>query len=145
MSQKSLSFWTIFYLLACLPLTTQKTNILKKWKKKKKKASVDVIILNLHYKKHDQMMYAYSDMECNSHFRPFFVLLPHYWLRKLKFGKNVISSWRYYPFKQCTINKDHMMYGSWDKKCKGQRFFSFMAIFCPLTLLTTQKFKILKK
>ena len=50
----------------------------EKMKKKKKKASLDVIILNLHYKKHDQMMYAYSDMECNSHFRPFFVLLPHY-------------------------------------------------------------------
>ena len=30
---------------------------------KKKKASGDVIILNLCNKKHNQMMYAYSDME----------------------------------------------------------------------------------
>ena len=45
------------------PLTTQKTKILKKWKK----ASGDVIILNLCNKKHNHMMYAYSDMECNRH------------------------------------------------------------------------------
>ena len=34
---------------------------------KMKKASGDVIILNLCNKKHDQIMYAYSDMECNRH------------------------------------------------------------------------------
>ena len=103
MSQKSLSFWTIFCLLPRTPPPApnnpENQHFEKMKKKKKKKASGDVIILNLHYKKHEQMMYVYSDMECNSHFRPFFVLLPHYWLRKLKFGKNVISSWRYYPFK----------------------------------------------
>ena len=33
---------------------------------KMEKASGDVINLNLPNKKHDQMMYAYSDMECNS-------------------------------------------------------------------------------
>ena len=45
----------------------------------------------------------------------------------------------------CTINQDHMMYGSSDIKCKGQSFLSFWAIFCLLTLLLTQKSKILKK
>ena len=68
---------------------------------KMKKTSGDVIILNLHNKKHDYMIYAYSDMECdrhNCHFRPFFPLLPHYWPRKLKFGKNVKKNWIYYPF-----------------------------------------------
>ena len=35
--------------------------------KKVKKASGDVIILNLCNQKHDQMMYAYSDMECDRH------------------------------------------------------------------------------
>ena len=34
---------------------------------KMKKVSGDVIILNLCNKKHNQMMYAYSDMECNRH------------------------------------------------------------------------------
>ena len=31
------------------------------------RASGDVIILNLCNKKHDQMMYTYSDMECDRH------------------------------------------------------------------------------
>ena len=39
---------------------------------KMKKASGDVIILNLSNNKHNHMMYAYSDMECN---RQFFVSL----------------------------------------------------------------------
>ena len=34
---------------------------------KMKKTSGDVIILNLHINKHDHMMYAYSDMECDRH------------------------------------------------------------------------------
>ena len=41
---------------------------------KMKKASGDVIILNLSNNKHNHMMYAYSDMECN---RQFFVILGH--------------------------------------------------------------------
>ena len=55
-----LLFWVIFCLFNPLPLTTQKNKIFKKWKK----SSGDVIILNLCNKKHDHMMYAYSDMEC---------------------------------------------------------------------------------
>ena len=35
-----------------------------------------------------------------------------------------------------------MMYGSWDMKCNRQN--SLWTIFCPFTLLTTQKIKILK-
>ena len=33
------------------------------------------------------------------HFGPFFAFLPNYWPQKLKFGKNIKKSWRYYPFK----------------------------------------------
>ena len=44
---------------------------------KKKKASGYIIILNLRNKKHNQMMYAYSDMECD---RQFFVILGHFLL-----------------------------------------------------------------
>ena len=54
-----LSFWAIF--CPFLPnQTTQKTKILKK-------AFGDVIILNLCNKKHNHMMYPYSDMECDRH------------------------------------------------------------------------------
>ena len=45
----------------------------------------------------------------------------------------------------CTVNQDHMMYGSWDIKYKGHGFLSFWASFCPLTLLTTQKIKNFEK
>ena len=44
----------------------------------------------------------------------------------------------------CTINGNHMMYGSWDMKHDRQNFLSFWTIFCPFTPLTTWKIKILK-
>ena len=37
------------------------------------------------------------------------------------------------------------MYSSWDIKCKRQSSLSLWALFSPLTLLTTEKIKILKK
>ena len=43
----------------------------------------------------------------------------------------------------CTINDNHMMYGSWDIECNGQNFLSFWTTFCTFTPLTTQKIKIL--
>ena len=46
---------------------------------------------------------------------------------------------------KCTINDNHMMDGSWNMMCNKQNFLSFWAIFCPFTLLTTQKVKTLKK
>ena len=46
---------------------------------------------------------------------------------------------------KCTINDNHMMYGSWDIKHDGQNFLSFWTIFCPFTPLITWKIKILKK
>ena len=78
-----LSFWAIFCPFNPLPPNNSENQNFEKMKK----ASGDVIILNLCNKKHNQMMmYAYSDMECNRqffcHFRPFFALLPHYWSKK---------------------------------------------------------------
>ena len=42
----------------------------------------------------------------------------------------------------CTMNDNHMMYGSWDIECDWLIFLSFWTIFCPLT---TWKIRILKK
>ena len=56
-----LSFWAIFCPLPALPNNPENQNF-----EKMKKASGD-IILNLWNKKHNQMMYAYSDTECNRH------------------------------------------------------------------------------
>ena len=98
--QNYLSFWAIF--CPFIPPYNNPEN--QNFEKMKKKASGDVITLNLQNKKHNHMMYAYSDMECDrqnfSSFRPFFVLLPHHWPQKLNFGKNVNNTWRYWPFKQ---------------------------------------------
>ena len=115
------SFWTTFCLYCQPPNNPENQNF-----EKMKKASGEVITLNLYNKKH-HTVYAYSDMECD---RPLFTLLPHYWPRKLKFGKNVKKT----PgdtiiLHMCTINQDHMTYGSWDIKCKEQSFLSFWAIF----------------
>ena len=44
----------------------------------------------------------------------------------------------------CTINEDHVIYGSWNIKCDRQKVLSFWAIFCPFSPLTTRKIKILK-
>ena len=65
-----------------------------------KKASGVIIILSLHNKKHD-MIYAYSDVDCDRHnyssFKVIFALLPHYWPLKIKTWKNVKNTGRYYP------------------------------------------------
>ena len=45
----------------------------------------------------------------------------------------------------CTINNNHMMYGSWDMEHGRQNFLSFSTIFCTFTPLITRKIKILKK
>ena len=63
------------------------------------------------------------------HFRSFFALLPHYWPRKLKFGKNE-NTWRYYPVTH-GINQDHMMYDSWDIKFYRLIFFVILGNFLP--------------
>ena len=58
-----LSLRAIFCLLSSpFPNTPENQNL-----KKKKKSSGDVIILKLCNKKHNQMMYAYSNMECDRH------------------------------------------------------------------------------
>ena len=63
--------------------------------------------------------------------------------RKIK----ILKKWKWCleisSFYTCTINDNHMIYGSWKMKHNRQNFLSFWAIF-PLTPLTTQKIKILK-
>ena len=85
-------------------------------------------------------------MECNwhnflsfwsifCHFSPLLTLKIH--IVKKKIVKKKKKYWRYYPFHMCTINEDHMMYGSWDMEHNRQ----FFVILPP----NNQKIKILKK
>ena len=62
-----------------------------------------------------------------------------------KWKKNI---WRYYHFKICTINDNHMMYGSWDMETNRQNFLSFWTIFLhfwPPKHLKNQNFEAMKK
>ena len=58
----SLSFWTIFYPFT--PLLIQKINILKKWKKNKKKIHGHIILLQKSNKNHDHMLHCSWDVVC---------------------------------------------------------------------------------
>ena len=97
--------------------TTQKTKLLKKMKT----TSGDVIILNLCNKKtwsYDVCLLICSATDIyNCHFRPFFALLPHYWLKikiwkkcNKKPGYNILLPLR-------TINQDHMRYEVQQTEC----------------------------
>ena len=45
----------------------------------------------------------------------------------------------------CTINDNHIMYGSWDMKSYKQKFFVIFGHFLHFTPITTQKIKKMKK
>ena len=66
---KNQNFETIFFPFTLQ--TTQRTRILKKWKK----ASRDVIILHMYTKNHDHMMYGSWDIRHN---RQSFIILGHF-------------------------------------------------------------------
>ena len=74
---------------------------------------------------------------------PFFALLPPYGPRKSKFWKNEKNTWRYYHF--TNVYHKWQSYDVWFLRCEVQRrdFLSFWTIFCPFTLLSTRKIKIL--
>ena len=77
------------------------------------------------------------------HFLPFYH--PQLMILNIKIKKKNKNAWRCYPFiYMCTINKDHMMYVSWNIRCDSQKSSKFCAIFCPFGSLTNWKFKILK-
>ena len=62
----------------------------------------------------------YQDIFCS--FTP--LLTP-----KTEIWKNAKNNGDIILLQMCTINQDHMMYGSWDIKCKGQSVLPFWAIF----------------
>ena len=146
-----LSFWVNFwplhsFLLSPPNLTTQTTKILKKWKN-----HVEMSIFWTYPKKrrnkmmciHTQIWSATDIIFCC--FRSFFALLPHYWPPKFKFWKNLKDTWRYFSFTHA--HHESRSYDVCLLRYKAQKttFFVIMDHFLPLTLLTTEKIKILKK
>ena len=56
-----------------------------------------------------------------------------FWKKEKKTAEGIII------LHMCTINENHMMYGSWDEERSGQSFLSFWTFFFPFTHLWTQK------
>ena len=85
------------------------------------------------------------------HFGAFFALLPRpprppNSLKNKNFKKMKNNSGDIIILHKRTANYDQMMHGSWDMEHdRCNCYFSFWAVFCPFTPLTTQKIKILKK
>ena len=83
----------------------------------------------------------------------FFIILDHFLpfyppnspknqnFEKLKKHLEILS------FYMCTINENHIMYGSWDMMCDKCHYFSFWAIFYlyPSNSLKNENFKQIKK
>ena len=139
-----LSFWTIFWFF--IPLTTQKIKILEKYKKTwRYYHSTHVYHLN-----DNHMIYCSWDME---HDRQNFVILDHFLLfyppnnlKNQNFEKMKKNRDDIIILQKCTKNHDHiMLHCSWDVAHDGCDYFSFWAIFCPVTPLTASKMKISKK
>ena len=98
--------------------------------------------MQLKTRSYDVCLLRYRVRQTIFYFRQFFcsLLTP-----KLKFGKNVKNTWRYYPFTH--VYHKSRSYDVWFLRYKVQRteFFVILGHFCHLTLLTTQKIKILKR
>ena len=142
------AWWTEFFVIwtnLCLftPLTTQKINILKKWKKN----SGDIIILHICTINANHIIYSSRDMKCD---RQNFVILdcflPFYPPNNPKnqnFEK-LIKTRDITILNMFTINDNQMMYGSWDIE-SDRYFLVIFDHFLSFYPLTTQNIKILTK
>ena len=132
--QDFLSFWTIF-----CPFTPLYWP--RKFLKKLRKTPED-IILQICTINDNHRLYGSSDMEHDrQNFLSFWTVFCPFTPLTAQMKKppgDVIILHR------CNINNNLMMYGSWDTKHGGQKFLSCWTVFCPVTLLTTQKSKFWK-
>ena len=105
-----------------------------------KNTSEDIIILHLCTKNRNHMMFSSWDMMWDRQdFLSLWVIFcpftsPLKWSQKSIFWQNEkkmpgdISL-----LHMCMINEDHMMYDSWNKRCKTDRFFCHFGVFFVLS------------
>ena len=127
--------------------TSPPNNQENQWKMKK--AHGDVIILHMRTKNHDHMIYASWDMECGKQkFLSFWAIFCHFTsLTTQNFGKMKKMPGDIIHLHMCTINEDHMVYGSRDMEHDRHNFLSFWAIFLPFytsNSLENQNFEKMK-
>ena len=124
-----------------------------------KKFARDIIILHMHQKSqsYDVWFLRYGVRQAEFFiilFGSFFAiltppaLLPLMILKIKILKKKEKYDWRYYPFiHMCTINEDHMIYGSWNIKVQQTESFVILGHFLPYQPpdnLENQNFKIEK-
>ena len=111
------------------PLTTRKIKIFKKWKKK----PGDIIILHMSKINDNNMMYGSWNIERDGHnflsFWTIFYTFTPLTTQKIKILKKWTKAWRYIILHMCTINDNHMMYGSSAIKSYRQNFFVILDYF----------------
>ena len=118
---------------------------------KMKKIHGDIITLHMHNINDNHMMYVFWDIECNR-LLPLDYFLPFYPLNNPK--NQTFEKMEKLPgdiiLNKCTINDNHMMYGSSDMKHDRQNFFVILDHFLPFypppppPPLRTQKSKFWK-
>ena len=116
-----------------------------------KKPPRDIIILHMCIINDNHTVYGPWDMEHDGqNFLSFWTIFCTFtplitW--KIKISKKIEKTPRdIITLHMCTINDNHMMYGSWNMEHDGQNYIlSFWTIFCTFAPLTTWKIKILKK
>ena len=125
-------------------LTTGKIKILKQWKKHLGISSLYTCVpkITIIWCMPPEIENTTDIFFC--HFGPFFALLPHYWPKNKILEEIKKNSLRYYPITH--VYHTWRSYDVWFLRYKKrQNFLSLWVIFCPLTLITTWKIKILKK
>ena len=119
------------------PFTSLTTWKIKIWKSEKKTPR-DIIILHMCTLNDTHMMYGSWHIECD---RKFFVILDHFFSffyppnnpKNKNFEKMKITPRDIIILHKCTINGNHMMYGSWHMKHNRQNFLTFWTVFCCFT------------
>ena len=109
--QNFFSFWTLF-----TPLTTQKTKILKRWKKHLEISSFYTSVPQM--KIWGMVPEIWSTTENFLSFGAIFCPFTLLTTQKIKLLKKWKTSLDVSSFK-CTKNHDHMLYCSWDMACDG--------------------------
>ena len=126
-----------------------KIKILKKWKK----TPGDIIILQNCTKNQDHVLYCSWDMAhngCNYCNFSFWTIFCPFTPSNSPRNEKIFLKIKKTPgdviiLHKCTKNHDHMIKCSWNMVHDGCNYFSFWAIFCSFTPLTTSKMKIKKK
>ena len=114
------------------PLSSQKIKILKNWKKQMGTTVPKIMIICYPVLE----IWHLTDVSAIFHFGLFFPFYLPNSPKNQTFQKNEKSTWRYHHF--TIVYQKDMAHDKYN-------YFSFWAIFCPLTPLTAQKINILKK